>query len=92
MGQVTPQLATFSPDQCWAIRRGRIHQVNADHEELICDHVTEPEQPEILLCMPLMAQNDIYGMLYLELDTKELPHMEDHKLLINALLNLLPWP
>ena len=52
-GDATPQTVTFSPDQCWAIRRGRTHQVNINHEELICDHVTPADEPEILLCVPL---------------------------------------
>ncbi|MGL6029894.1 MAG: diguanylate cyclase [Legionella sp.] len=87
-GDATPQTVTFSPDQCWAIRRGRTHQVNINHEELICDHVTPAEEPEILLCVPLMAQNDIYGMLYLEVQPEEIVRMEDHKLLINAFAEL----
>ncbi|WP_298623262.1 diguanylate cyclase [uncultured Legionella sp.] len=87
-GDATRQLITFTPEQCWAIRRGRIHQVNTDHEELICDHVTEPKPSEIMICVPLMAQNDIYGMLYLELQPEETINLEDHKLLINAFSEL----
>lgn len=87
-GNPTLQLNTFTPEQCWAIRRGRIHQVNANHEELICDHITEPEPSEIMICVPLMAQNDIYGMLYLELQPEEAINLEDHKLLINAFSEL----
>jgi diguanylate cyclase (GGDEF)-like protein len=87
-GGPTPQMITFIPDQCWAIRRGRTHLVNVNHEELICNHVEQADHPEILICVPLMAQNDIYGLLYLELAPKEIERIEDHKLLINAFSEL----
>ncbi len=55
---------------------------------MICNHVAQAEQPEILMCVPLMAQNDIYGLLYLELNPEEIERIEDHKLLINAFSEL----
>lgn len=87
-GEVRPQPDTFSPDQCWAIRRGRIHQVNANHNELVCDHVAQPEPTDTIFCVPLMAQNDIYGMLYIEIAEQESAHIEDHKLVITAFAEL----
>jgi hypothetical protein len=33
--------ALFAPDQCWGLRRGRIHLVNNVDAELPCQHLTE---------------------------------------------------
>lgn len=87
-GNTSPITETFSPDQCWSIRRGRIHQINCNHEELTCGHIVQPELTEITLCVPLMAQNDIYGILYLEINKVEQDNLKDHKLLINAFAEL----
>ncbi|RUR09194.1 sensor domain-containing diguanylate cyclase [Legionella septentrionalis] len=89
-GNPIPQKTTFSPDDCWGIRLGRIHQVDEKHPGLICQHLEmEEHQHHATLCVPLMAQNDIYGMLYLESATKEsLFADEDKKLLIIAFAEL----
>jgi diguanylate cyclase (GGDEF)-like protein len=89
-GSPNTQDTTFSPDQCWAIRLGRIHHVGVSHNELICNHVKVSNQHDSsFLCIPLMAQNDIYGLLYLEIveDGSSL-FTEDKRLLINAFAEL----
>ncbi|MGQ3889011.1 diguanylate cyclase [Legionella sp. CNM-1927-20] len=90
-GVPTTQEMSFVPEQCWAIRLGRKHHVSScNRSELVCNHIkiTNPEK-NAFLCVPLMAQNDIYGLLYLELirnGTEVLD--ENHKLLINAFAEL----
>ncbi|HDS3848830.1 diguanylate cyclase [Legionella pneumophila] len=70
-GNPQPHDLTFTPEQCWAIRLGRIHYAGSSRIELMCSHTMFAEQPELsLLCVPLMAQNDIYGLLYLEVGLK----------------------
>ncbi|HCJ1053686.1 TPA: diguanylate cyclase [Legionella pneumophila] len=77
---------TFTPEQCWAIRLGRIHYAGSSRIELMCSHTMFAEQPELsLLCVPLMAQNDIYGLLYLEVGLK---FDENQQLLITAFAEL----
>ncbi|WP_131781441.1 diguanylate cyclase [Legionella gresilensis] len=90
-GEPSAQDTTFVPEQCWAIRLGRKHHVSScNQSELICSHI-KIDNPEknAFLCVPLMAQNDIYGLLYLELlrnGTEVLD--ENHRLLINAFAEL----
>ncbi|HAT1767171.1 TPA: diguanylate cyclase [Legionella pneumophila] len=85
-GNPQPHDLTFTPEQCWAIRLGRIHYAGSSRIELMCSHMTFVEQPELsLLCVPLMAQNDIYGLLYLEVGLK---FDENQRLLITAFAEL----
>ncbi|KTD53610.1 regulatory protein (GGDEF domain) [Legionella santicrucis] len=67
-GTPNTQETTFIPNDCWAIRLGRMHQVSSSHDELICNHVNVSSEHALsFLCIPLMAQNDIYGLLYMEI-------------------------
>ncbi|HBD9351229.1 TPA: diguanylate cyclase [Legionella pneumophila] len=85
-GNPQPHDLTFTPEQCWAIRLGRIHYAGSSRIELMCSHTMFAEQPELsLLCAPLMAQNDIYGLLYLEVG---LEFDENQQLLITAFAEL----
>ncbi|HBD9373644.1 TPA: diguanylate cyclase [Legionella pneumophila] len=85
-GNPHPHDLTFTPEQCWAIRLGRIHYAGSSRVELMCSHIAFVEQPELsLLCIPLMAQNDIYGLLYLEINLK---FDENQRLLITAFAEL----
>ncbi|HAT8750637.1 TPA: diguanylate cyclase [Legionella pneumophila] len=85
-GNPQPHDLTFTPEQCWAIRLGRIHYAGSSRIELMCSHTMFAEQPELsLLCVPLMAQNDIYGLLYLEVGLK---FDENQRLLITAFAEL----
>lgn len=85
-GNPHPHDLTFTPEQCWAIRLGRIHYAGSSRIELMCSHMMFDEQPELsLLCVPLMAQNGIYGLLYLEVGLK---FDENQQLLITAFAEL----
>jgi len=55
----------FAPDECWALRRGRLHQVNDPGAGMSCRHVSQPLQAGYL-CVPLMAQSKSMGILYLQ--------------------------
>lgn len=90
-GTPKTQETTFTPNDCWAIRLGRMHQVNHSHNELICNHVnTSSEQVSSFLCIPLMAQNDIYGLLYMEIlkETPAAAFSQNQQLLITAFSEL----
>jgi diguanylate cyclase (GGDEF)-like protein/PAS domain S-box-containing protein len=56
---------TFAPDDCWALRRGRIHTVAESMSPLRCAHV-KGEVQNGHLCLPLAAQGETLGVLYLE--------------------------
>ncbi|QRN03029.1 diguanylate cyclase [Legionella sp. MW5194] len=80
---------TFTPDQCWAIRLGRIHQGSSSLHDLMCTHIKAVDNPSRVLCVPLMAQNDIYGLLYMEVSPGIAPLAdENQRLLITAFAEL----
>ncbi len=54
----------FHPDECWAMRRGRVHCVEEAHTGLLCKHLPYPP-PAGYLCIPLIAQSDVIGILHL---------------------------
>jgi len=54
----------FAPDECWALRRGRVHWVEDSSVGLLCKHLRQPP-PEGYLCVPMMAQSEALGILYL---------------------------
>jgi diguanylate cyclase (GGDEF)-like protein/PAS domain S-box-containing protein len=87
-GSPNMQDKIFSPDQCWAIRRGRTHEVQHAHNELICSHISNTDNKLSYFCIPLMAQNDIYGLLFMELEEAADKYSDNTKLLVNAFCEL----
>ncbi|WP_254563769.1 diguanylate cyclase [Oscillatoria sp. HE19RPO] len=55
----------FAPHECWALRRGRSHRVDNSPFSLFCDHFHLHRSPVESLCIPMMAQGEISGLLYL---------------------------
>lgn len=55
----------FSPEDCWALRRGRAHPA-VEPGALHCHHYHEDDQPGNELCIPLVAQGEALGVLCLE--------------------------
>lgn len=55
----------FTPEDCWALRRGRVHSVEDSQSELRCKHIHQNSLPTHSLCIPMMAQGEAMGVLYL---------------------------
>lgn len=55
---------TFTPDDCWALRRGRAHGVEDTRVGLLCKHLRTPP-PRGYICIPMMAQSEALGILHL---------------------------
>jgi len=54
----------FSPNDCWALRRGRLHHSSSEDGAVRCSHFgDESRQPS--LCTPLMAHGETLGILCL---------------------------
>jgi diguanylate cyclase (GGDEF)-like protein len=64
-GSPPPMRSVFSPTDCWALRRGRLHVVHNDDPELKCPHVEEPIASG-LFCEPLVAQTETLGLLHVQ--------------------------
>lgn len=57
----------FPPLACWALRRGMPHRPNGQSVDIPCDHLgTENGEMPDTLCLPLSAQRETLGLLYLE--------------------------
>lgn len=64
-GQTPPAISAFAPDDCWSVRRGRLHKVDNPREGLLCRHVSSSCFGGYL-CVPLVAQGETLGVLHLE--------------------------
>jgi len=63
-GNYQPDEHVFSPDDCWALRRGKLHGVESHRAGLICLHTKQPLMISFL-CVPLIAQDNLLGVLHL---------------------------
>lgn len=64
-GETQPGKERFRPADCWAIRRGRSHQVESKRKEgsIACNHY-DAGSAEWHSCLPLMASGEVLGTLY----------------------------
>jgi diguanylate cyclase (GGDEF)-like protein len=58
--------SVFSPDQCWALRRGRAHVVDGAAGQQ-CLHLARPA-PARYACLPMMAQGETLGVMFVQGD------------------------
>jgi diguanylate cyclase (GGDEF)-like protein len=69
-GRLRADGASFAPDDCWALRRGQTFPISEASRRLVCGHVAAccEAPPSGFICQPLIAQNNIVGLLYREFD------------------------
>jgi diguanylate cyclase (GGDEF)-like protein len=60
----TSSLDEFTPEECWGLRRGQEHVSGLDQVEVTCPHIVQNGKTH--WCMPLIAQSETVGLLYLE--------------------------
>lgn len=53
----------FSPNDCWALRRGELHEVGPDRDELGCRHFVGQPPPNYL-GIPLNVRGETLGLLH----------------------------
>ncbi|MCG9546456.1 diguanylate cyclase [Vibrio sp. Isolate33] len=63
-GDTWPGSASFAPEECWSLRKGRAHQSNDDFHSLTCGHMHEMENNQTL-CIPLTAHGNTIGIMHL---------------------------
>lgn len=64
-GGPLPGERVFPPEECVALRRGRVHFLEDPDSGLRCQHLGEA-RPAGSLCVPMMAQGDALGVLHLQ--------------------------
>lgn len=75
-GQFTAGERVFTREDCWALRLGRVHWVQDPGSRLLCLHVGRPLVGEYL-CVPMMAQGEVLGVLHLQARPRE--HLTEAK-------------
>lgn len=55
----------FAPEDCWALRRGRLNWFNVKENTMRCHHADAPQVTRSL-CVPLMAHGEALGFLHLQ--------------------------
>lgn len=61
----------FSPDRCLSLRRGQPYWVKNTERHLLCQHRHQTPHPGESVCIPMVAQGEILGVLYLSLASAE---------------------
>jgi diguanylate cyclase (GGDEF)-like protein len=60
----------FTPDECWALRQGRLYWQDTGGSALSCRHFKHPiEVP--YLCAPMIARGEVLGVLHLRMPKDE---------------------
>ena len=57
--------AVLARDECWALRRARVYALEVSATGPVCPHVGR-RPPFGYVCVPLMAQGEALGLLYLQ--------------------------
>jgi diguanylate cyclase (GGDEF)-like protein len=66
-GEIPSEEKMFSLQDCWALRRGRLHWMSEARSGLLCQHVTGAAEPILpYLCIPLIAHSETMGLLFLK--------------------------
>ena len=56
----------FLPEHCWGLRQGKIYKFFDREKSIPCKHLGKKKKIQPYFCMPLLAHNDVIGLLYIE--------------------------
>jgi diguanylate cyclase (GGDEF)-like protein len=65
-GGYAPGEPVFAPEDCWALRSGRLYRVDDPAKTPLCAHVRSGAENGYL-CVPMVAQGEAVGILHLEM-------------------------
>ncbi len=69
-GESVQHADPFSPEECWAFRRGRCHSTLNHKTDLTCKHMVAASQP-VAVCVPIAARGETLGVLSLQFPKTE---------------------
>ncbi|MGB6484697.1 MAG: diguanylate cyclase [Candidatus Acidiferrales bacterium] len=75
-GQPPLNEAVFSPEECWALRSGRVHRVADPSTPLLCPHLSRLSSANSI-CAPLVASGETLGVLTVQGGPYELSQPAD---------------
>lgn len=64
-GKHPPVETEFAAEDCWGLRRGRVHGRTEIESGLRCHHVADEERASV--CVPMMAHGSALGVLHVQL-------------------------
>ncbi len=71
-GEPSTSQTQFPVQYCWALRCSQPHWAIGDRNGVFCDHVSlSYRASRATLCLPMLAQGEILGLLYLNSDQPE---------------------
>ncbi len=73
----------FPANACWGLRRGRPHMSGAGDSDVSCQHVEG--SGVAASCLPLTAQGDMIGLLYLEERHGQTPVLDNARLYLELI-------
>ncbi|MCI5180182.1 MAG: diguanylate cyclase [Candidatus Electrothrix sp. AW3_4] len=68
----------FDQQQCWAVRRGKVHAVLDSQNTPICPHLRIATD-ESSLCVPMTTHGQLIGMMHLLICSEEAKHLKKTK-------------
>jgi diguanylate cyclase (GGDEF)-like protein/PAS domain S-box-containing protein len=74
-GESIAQEPVFTPQACWALRRGQPHWSNIGGTGVVCPHL-ETLPAAAHLCLPMVGQGETLGVLHLEFSQVDGPPAE----------------
>lgn len=78
----------FAPDACCGLRAGHLRWRSPGHSAINCSHFNG-ETPENYVCIPLAAQGETLGFVYLSFPTQEIADLARSRILqVNEMVEL----
>jgi diguanylate cyclase (GGDEF)-like protein/PAS domain S-box-containing protein len=61
----------FTPNECWAIRRGQVYNANDPDTIIPCHHILKTHEGRFLpyICVPIMSQGEVLGVISIQYST-----------------------
>ncbi|MGA9533132.1 MAG: GGDEF domain-containing protein, partial [Anaerolineales bacterium] len=91
-GEASVQLrgSIFVPNDCWALRLGKLHLVQGQAGEPTCRHIEVSDRAAFpSICVPMMAQGESLGVLHLESDDESMQFTEAQQRLSQSVADTL---
>jgi diguanylate cyclase (GGDEF)-like protein len=63
-GRMDETPKSISSQDCWALRRGRMHKVMAGSDDIRCSHALSQSADAASLCVPILTFGDPLGLLH----------------------------
>ena len=78
-GGIVPEIGAFGTEDCWALRRGKLHLIEPPDTGPLCLHLCS-SSVHGYLCAPISASGEILGILHLSFGQYEAePYMKEQK-------------